>query len=176
MKRASAQSREAWPDQDWPNETKKCSENPAVSTDEPFRFRQYFSVHMRSVVLNTANEKYSIAGSESAEWTGDLFLQSTRTRCIVRATFLRCRLETLRFCGTCDCALLVLFQAIIENLTFSDVESEGARSLADANLIKLCRLSQLCLEYLLHCQEVLERLLILTEQLYIVAFVYAAFH
>ena len=48
-------------------------------------------------------------------------------------------------------------QAIIENLTFSDVESEGVRSLADANLVKLCRLSQLCLEYLLHCQEVLER-------------------
>ena len=47
-------------------------------------------------------------------------------------------------------------QAIIENLTYADVESEGVRSLADANLVKLCRLSQLCLEYLLHCQEVLE--------------------
>ena len=51
----------------------------------------------------------------------------------------------------------LLWKAIIENLTFADVESEGVRSLADANLIKLCRLSQLCLEYLLHCQEVLER-------------------
>jgi zinc finger protein DZIP1 len=48
-------------------------------------------------------------------------------------------------------------QAIIENLTFADVETEGARSLADANLVKLCRLSQLCLEYLLHCQAFLER-------------------
>eukprot|EP00286_Rhodomonas_abbreviata_P007234 CAMPEP_0181337274 /NCGR_PEP_ID=MMETSP1101-20121128/27917_1 /TAXON_ID=46948 /ORGANISM="Rhodomonas abbreviata, Strain Caron Lab Isolate" /LENGTH=397 /DNA_ID=CAMNT_0023447729 /DNA_START=113 /DNA_END=1302 /DNA_ORIENTATION=- len=47
-------------------------------------------------------------------------------------------------------------QAVIENLTFADVGGEGVRSLADANLVKLARLSQLCLEYLLHCQDVLE--------------------
>lgn len=43
-------------------------------------------------------------------------------------------------------------QAVIETLTFADVEGEGERSLADANLVKLARLAQLCLEYLLHCQ------------------------
>jgi hypothetical protein len=43
-------------------------------------------------------------------------------------------------------------QAVIETLTFADVEGEGGRSLADANLVKLARLAQLCLEYLLHCQ------------------------
>ena len=48
-------------------------------------------------------------------------------------------------------------QAIIENLTFADVQGEGVRTLADANLVKLARLSQLCLEYLLHCQEALEQ-------------------
>jgi hypothetical protein len=48
-------------------------------------------------------------------------------------------------------------QAVIETLTFADVEGEGERSLADANLVKLARLAQLCLEYLLHCQGKLEQ-------------------
>ena len=48
-------------------------------------------------------------------------------------------------------------QAVIENLTFADVQGEGVRTLGDANLVKLARLSQLCLEYLLHCQESLEQ-------------------
>jgi hypothetical protein len=48
-------------------------------------------------------------------------------------------------------------QAAIENLTFADVQGEGVRTLADANLVKLARLSQMCLEYLLHCQEALEQ-------------------
>jgi len=48
-------------------------------------------------------------------------------------------------------------QAVIENLTFADVQGEGVRTMADANLVKLARLSQLCLEYLLHCQEALDQ-------------------
>jgi hypothetical protein len=48
-------------------------------------------------------------------------------------------------------------QAILENLTFADVQGEGARTIADANLVKLARLAQLCLEYLLHCQDALEQ-------------------
>eukprot|EP00961_Rhodomonas_salina_P239834 3240122-Rhodomonas_salina.2 len=51
---------------------------------------------------------------------------------------------------------IAALQAVIENLTFADVGGEGVRSLADANLVKLARLAQLCLEYLLHCQDVLE--------------------
>ena len=47
-------------------------------------------------------------------------------------------------------------QAVIENLAFADVQGEGMRTMADSNLVKLARLSQMCLEYLLFCQETLE--------------------
>ena len=64
--------------------------------------------------------------------------------------------RVLTNCRSADGDLDAL-QAVIENLTFSDVQSEGVRTMADANLVKLTRLSQLCLEYLLHCQEALEQ-------------------
>jgi hypothetical protein len=43
-------------------------------------------------------------------------------------------------------------QSVIDNLTFADMESEGAWASADRNMVKLLKLSQLCIEYLVHTQ------------------------
>jgi hypothetical protein len=43
-------------------------------------------------------------------------------------------------------------QTVIDNLTFADMEKEGAWVSADRNLVKLLRLAQLCIEYLVHTQ------------------------
>lgn len=43
-------------------------------------------------------------------------------------------------------------QAIIDNLTFADIERERAWSAADKSLMKLLRLAQLSIEYLVYSQ------------------------
>lgn len=44
---------------------------------------------------------------------------------------------------------VVALQAVIDNLTFADVELEGFQ---ERNLVKLLRLSQLAVEYVVHSQ------------------------
>ena len=48
-------------------------------------------------------------------------------------------------------------QENIENLTFADIEREHMSAQADSNFVKLVRLSQLIIEYLLYSQEYLEQ-------------------
>ena len=50
-----------------------------------------------------------------------------------------------------------LCQAVIENLTFSDIEHDAISARDEADVLKFCKLSQFCLEYLLFCQQELDR-------------------